>query len=82
MKLKFNFNGFEFRGQVSSEKGKCVRNRLVRVYRKEDGNDHLIGASKTDSGAERLLKTKVAIRRQGLARGGIRPSGQNPYPWW
>jgi hypothetical protein len=52
VKLKFNFNEFEFRGQVSSDKGKCVRNRLVRVYRKEDGNDHLIGASKTDSGGK------------------------------
>ena len=50
--LKFNHGDFEFRGQVSSDQGKCVRNRLVRVYRKQDGNDHLIGASKTDSGGK------------------------------
>ena len=52
VKLKFNFNEFEFRGQVSSDKGKCVRNRLVRVYRKENGNDQLIGAGTTDSGGK------------------------------
>jgi hypothetical protein len=49
VKLKFNHGDFEFRGKVTSDKGKCVR-RLVRVYRKQDGNDHLIGATKTDSG--------------------------------
>ncbi len=50
--LKFNHGDFEFRGQVTSDKGKCVRNRLVRVYRKQDGNDHLIGVGKTDSGGK------------------------------
>ena len=52
VKLKFSHNDFEFRGKVTSDKGRCVRNRLVRVYRQQDGNDHLIGASKTDTGGK------------------------------
>jgi hypothetical protein len=52
VKLKFNHSEFQFQGKVTSNKGKCVRNRLVRVYRKEDGNDPLIGGKKTDSGGK------------------------------
>jgi hypothetical protein len=53
--LKFNHLEFEFRGKVTSERAKCRKNREVRIFRKEDGADQLLGVKKTDSAGKYTL---------------------------
>jgi len=53
--------GSEFRGKVTSEKRTCERKRTVYVYRKEQGEDELIGIDVTDSNGKYLVDFNLVV---------------------
>ena len=53
--------GSEFRGKVTSEKRTCERKRTVRVYRKEQGEDTLIGSDVTDSNGKYIVDFNLVV---------------------
>jgi len=59
--LKEDPNNSEFRGKVSSEKRTCERKRTVYVYRKEDGDDELIGIDVTDSNGKYVVDFNLVV---------------------
>lgn len=59
--LKEDPNNSEFRGKVSSEKRTCERKRTVYVYRKEDGEDELIGIDVTDSNGKYVVDFNLVV---------------------
>jgi hypothetical protein len=40
--------GGEVKGKIDSTKGKCVKNRKVKVFRKQSGNKSKLGSDKTN----------------------------------
>ena len=59
--LKEDPNNSEFRGKVTSEKRTCERKRSVYVYRKEDGEDELLGIDITDSNGKYVVDFNLII---------------------
>ena len=53
--------GSEFRGKVTSEKRTCERKRTVYVYRKQDGDDKLLGIDVTDSNGKYVVDFNLVV---------------------
>ncbi len=59
--LKEDPNASEFRGKVTSEKRTCERKRTVYVYRKQEGEDKLIGIDVTDSNGKYVVDFNLVV---------------------
>lgn len=60
-KVTLKETGGDFRGKVASEKRTCERKRTVRVYRKQEGEDKLLGSDVTDSNGKYFVDLNLIV---------------------
>lgn len=64
---KFKFKGSssassEFKGKISSSKGKCVKKRKVKLFRQHSGNTNKVAGDKTNSNGKFEMKLGNTVK--------------------
>jgi hypothetical protein len=78
-KFKTEASQTEFKGKLASTKGKCVKQRKVKLIRKHDGNKQTLGTDKTNgkgkwdislSGVAKVGKYYAQVKKKSLGTNG------------
>jgi 5-hydroxyisourate hydrolase-like protein (transthyretin family) len=64
-KLKTTSSKRTFKGTIDSPKGKCVKNRKVKVIRTHNGNQHNLGTDKTGNGGKFAIEVPRSEVKNG-----------------